>query len=421
MKKADVELPPASQNPPGAPSVQGESARSTRLERLYFLDWLRVFAVAGVFLVHCTVIFSFFPWQIKNAETSLLPTVVVAFLILWGMPLFFLLAGASAFFALGSRTPRQFLLERLARLVLPFLIGFLLLSPLIAYFEGRNHLAYQGTLLQVYPFFFAHLPFPMSSQWLGRYGYHLWFLAFLFLYCLLALPLLVVLRQDVAQRILTVLASLCAKPGGSLLFALPLFLLQLLLHVHFPGYQDWSDFATWFAFFVFGFLLVAHSDFQHLLAQQWKVLLGSAIACSLAIAAGYTVGWVVIWETKPSYSTLYICYLLIRSIAAWSWVAVLVVWGRRYFSHSSRFLHAANEAVLPFYLVHFPMIVIIAFAVVQWHALSLIKFLVITICSLLMTLAIYEVLIRQVPILRRAFGMKPAQKREHAALSRMAR
>jgi len=392
--------------------LRAENPTSTKKARLYYLDWLRVLAVLGVFFVHCSVIFSFLPWQIKNAENSLVPTIFVAFLILWGMPLFFLLAGASASFGLRSRTGGQFLAERFIRLVIPFVVGFIFLSPLLAYFEGRNHLTYRGSLLQMYPTFFARIQFMWSSQWLGQYGYHLWFLAFLFFFCLLALPLFLYLKRDPGQRWLMWIVGLCERPGGSLLFVVPIFLIQLALRVRFPGYQDWADFSTWFAFFVLGYVLVSHPRFQPILEKQWKLTLCLGIACSLAITAFYGIGWVQVWETTPSYSAGYISYLIIRTAAAWSWVTFLFALGSRFFTSSNNLLHYANEAVLPFYLLHFPVIVIIAFYVVQWNASILVKFLVITTSALLATLALYDLLIRRLPFLRWAFGMKPPQKEE---------
>jgi glucans biosynthesis protein C len=91
-------------------------------------------------------------------------------------------------------------------------------------------------------------------------------------------------------------------------------------------------------------------------------------------------------------------------------VALLFALGSRYFRRSNHFLRYANEAVLPFYLLHFPLIVTIAFYVVQWNTSILMKFLVIMLCALLSTLTLYDLLIRRIPLLRRAFGMKPPQK-----------
>jgi glucan biosynthesis protein C len=52
--------------------------------------------------------------------------------------LFFLLAGASAWFALSSRTSNQFIGERFKRLLIPFIVAFVLLSPIQAYFNSTH-------------------------------------------------------------------------------------------------------------------------------------------------------------------------------------------------------------------------------------------------------------------------------------------
>ena len=64
-------------------------------ERLYYLDWLRVILIFGVFLFHAVHPFdALIPWHIKNAEQS---GAITGFLLLtnpWGIPLFFLVAGS---------------------------------------------------------------------------------------------------------------------------------------------------------------------------------------------------------------------------------------------------------------------------------------------------------------------------------------
>ena len=56
--------------------------------RLYYLDWLRVFAILGVFLFlfHAVHPFDLTVWHIKNAEQSTAITVFIAFVFPWGMP-----------------------------------------------------------------------------------------------------------------------------------------------------------------------------------------------------------------------------------------------------------------------------------------------------------------------------------------------
>ena len=72
-------------------------------ERCYYIDWLRFFAMLGVFFLHATEPFT--PYgPLRNEPTSMAMTVSEGFLFLWIMPFFFFLAGASAKFALNART-----------------------------------------------------------------------------------------------------------------------------------------------------------------------------------------------------------------------------------------------------------------------------------------------------------------------------
>src|SRR4030042_3150683 len=79
--------------------------------RLHYLDWLRVIAILMVFLFHAVHVFDFGGWQIKNAEQSEILTIVLTLLSLWGMPFFFLVAGAASWFALQRGAPRQYGME----------------------------------------------------------------------------------------------------------------------------------------------------------------------------------------------------------------------------------------------------------------------------------------------------------------------
>src|SRR5436305_4857874 len=90
-------------------------------ERLHYLDWLRVLAVLGVFYAHAVDIFDMYHWHIRGAEQNTRLMALVVFGTQWGMSLFFLLAGSSAWFALASRTGGPFIGERFKRLIIPFI------------------------------------------------------------------------------------------------------------------------------------------------------------------------------------------------------------------------------------------------------------------------------------------------------------
>jgi len=57
-----------------------------------------------------------------------------------------------------------------------------------------------------------------------------------------------------------------------------------------------------------------------------------------------------------------------------------------------------------------PVIIVIAFYVVQWHMAILPKWLIICTLALAMILVLYELVIRRVNAMRWLFGMKPRQR-----------
>ena len=120
----------------GNGSSPKESAAS-EAGRLHYLDWLRVLAILGVFLFHASNVFNDQDFVVKNAQQSELITGIQAFFFPWGMPLFFLIAGAGTWFALRRRTSGQYVKERSSRLLIPFIVGSILLSPVQLYIEWR--------------------------------------------------------------------------------------------------------------------------------------------------------------------------------------------------------------------------------------------------------------------------------------------
>jgi hypothetical protein len=65
-------------------------------------------------------------FYVKDQPPSLTLTPFVLFAVLWGMPLLCVVSGLGAWYSLRSRTATGFIRERLARLLVPFLVGLLL-------------------------------------------------------------------------------------------------------------------------------------------------------------------------------------------------------------------------------------------------------------------------------------------------------
>ena len=391
-------------------ALRAEVPAATKQKRLFYLDWLRVLAVLGIFYYHTLRPFdSTSDWMVKNTDRSLVVTFFVAFFSTWGIPLLFFVAGAASWFALRSRTGRHFLRERSLRLLIPLFVGFLLLSPPQAYVEALTHGRFAGSFVQFVPWFFTHIQLSWHIVWIGTYAYHLWFLAFLWLYSLLALPLFVFLRGAAGSRALDKLAAWCSRPGGIFLFALPIAVIQMALRAAFPDYPDWADFTFWFAFFVYGYLLLSRPSFTEAIRRQGWFALGIAILCELVIFA-LSFGRFWPWAIPSGYIPIFLFFQLLFSIHTWAWLVFILSCGMRWLNFNKKRLPDANEAVLPFYVLSHPVIIVIAFYVVQWDMDVGLKWLILSTLALALILAVYVLLIRRVNAMRWLFGMKPRQR-----------
>jgi peptidoglycan/LPS O-acetylase OafA/YrhL len=74
------------------------------------------------------------------------------------------------------------------------------------------------------------------------------------------------------------------------------------------------------------------------------------------------------------------------------------------------FLKYANEAVLPFYILHQTLIVMLGYFVVQWAIPDGPKFFVILAGTFTVSMCLYEFLVRRFNLMRFLFGMKPKQR-----------
>ncbi|MGZ3623509.1 MAG: acyltransferase family protein [Ktedonobacteraceae bacterium] len=382
-------------------------------ERLFYLDWLRVIAVFGVILSHTGDIFDTLYWHTRQNNQGISWNGLATFGAEWGMSLVFLLAGASAWFALQSRSSRQFIDERFRRLLIPFIVAFIVLSPfqayIMSYFIASGYSHYQGDLLQFFTYFFEHIRIGGDLKFLTIYGYHLWFLAFLYIISMMALPVLVYLKQARGSRIIVRLVALCKVPAGLFIFVPPIALVRILLWASYPGYQGWADFYTWFIIFVFGFILYADNTFQAIIRKQGMIFVAVSAVCIVSLIIANIFGGLSALENAANYSSGYMFYQLVISITIWSMTIAALYAAMILLNFSNKVLQYANQAILPFYILHEPVIIIIAFFVLAWDIPTGIKYVFVTATSLLVTLAIYELLIRRIKPIRWLFGMKNPQ------------
>jgi peptidoglycan/LPS O-acetylase OafA/YrhL len=373
----------------------------TPAQRRYDLDWLRVLAFSAVFFYHCGRFFDESDWHIKNGETSVLVDTLKGIFDLWGMPLIFLISGASIYFALRPGGALRFLHDKVLRLLVPLAFGILVLAPPQIYLERLTHGQFQGNLLEYLPVYFRdwHL-------WNGEFawvGVHLWYLAYLFLFTLVLLPLFAALKRPTGQRMTGFLARLSARPGAIFLWVLPGALLVILVDPYgLMGPAPTEDVARLLMapFVIYGFLVFSDLRIQQAIIRQRRIAL--VLALVLILAMPVITG---LLEEDPSF-LIYSLGILLASVLMWSCILAVLGYGMCYLTRNHRLLSYANEAVLPFYILHQPVILILGYFIIPLPLTILTKYLLIAPLAFGITLGLYEFGIRRVNPVRRVFGLK---------------
>jgi hypothetical protein len=408
------------------------------------LDLLRALVVGGLVLFHSATVFEdVSDFYVKNHPPSLGFAIFVGWAALWGMPLLFVVSGMGVFYAFRTRSAAAFVRERSKRLLVPFVFGMLALVPVQAYCGWRfshpgDHQSYGAFWVRFFDLR-PHLDFP----WLWRAAPgnpafdagHLYFLYYLFVFSVLLLPVFCFLRGPAGSVLLHAVGSLLARPGAILLLALPVAAVEAALGNQ--PYGGWNRYA-YAIVLLYGFLLAADRGIAEAVRRHRRVALALAVVTT---AAGVVWGKVLDDGGVDPLSAggAGIPWRGLKGAAGWLWVLAILGFAGTIMERNrprpsrdaagaepsmparscvpgvastrpsvrSRVAAYANEAVLPFYVLHETVLVAIAFFVVRWTVGALPKYLAIVTASFLLTLALYEIGVRRTRATRFLFGMKP--------------
>ncbi len=382
---------------------------SPDLTRRYDVDWLRVFGMTAVFLFHCARFFDTEGWHVKSPRTNEVVSFLVAIAVQWMMPLFFVLSGIGAYHSLAARNWPRYVVSRFKRLAVPLLFGtFVLIVPYQVYLERISHGQFSGSFWSFYPHYFEGWYGIQRGGNFAWMGLHLWYLEALFVFSVLTLPLFLALRSRTGSRLVGALSNTMKVPGTIFLLAVPIAIMEFLanspalksaLHGFFNqrGFGGWSV-LPYFAIFILGFLLAGGKEATQ--AVQRHRFAGLIVA-----VVTFAVGYVLVKTRGLSESSM--GFALIRGLLCWACLIAILGFGARRLRSSNRFLKYANEAVLPFYILHQTVILAIGFHVIRLDAPLWLEYLIIVFSSFAVAMILYELLIRRINALRFLFGLKP--------------
>ena len=379
------------------------------MKRIYYIDWLRILAIITVFFFHTSHFFDPIYWHVKNPVKSESVLLFLGFVNLWIMPLFFFLSGASGMF--GVRKPfLSFLKSKTLRLLIPYVVGVLLLIPPQKYVEGLSNHTFSGGYLEFLQGYFAggmfNYPMGFDTLWIGAISYHLWFLGHLFLISILLFPVMRYIDGK-GEHILNWICKKTSFTAGAILMFIPMAVASVVLKRHFPNYTSWCDFTKYAILFLLGFIYTRHEGLKETILKSRFVALAIGTVLTVMYFVSFSVKETTFGQLFQNYQVYgyYMFQEAAGALVTWCWLIFIVAMGMKYLNKESKYRQPLNEAVLPFYILHQTVLLLIGFVVVQWNWNSWGKFGFIAASSLFIISIIYTLVIKPFNFSRFAFGM----------------
>ena len=362
--------------------------------RIHYLDWLRVLGILFVILYHTTRLYNFEDWNVKNDPWYPSLEIWISFATTFMMPLMFVISGASLFFVIGKGGFFKFLKDKVLRLLVPMLVAALTQMSIQAYLWDLTHGKFSGTYLQFLPQYY-HLN---TIEWAGG---HLWYLLYLFLFSIALYPLLRWLKGSGNGFLFKLDGWLC-RTWVLYLLAFPLLLLTLLPEdAPLMEKNGGCGYLMYLIFIFYGFLIVSDERLQDKIRQLRWVSLSVGLLLAVAFAFGYNL------ITNPDVRGLRDTLAgMLRYFGSWFCILGFFGLGMQYLTRRTPRLDYANEAVLPFYVLHQTVFLVVGYFVLQWVISDLIEWMVVVVFSFAIIMVIYEYLIRRWNVMRFLFGMK---------------
>ncbi len=353
------------------------------MERKCYIDNLRWLAILLLFPFHAVQIWSggeysgFYIWSHTSTVLYMFSTAVYP----WYMTLLFVIAGMSCKYSLLKRTNKQFVLERVKKLVIPFFFGLLALVPIMTYIAEVFFNGYTGSYLQQYELFFTK-----KTDLTGYHGgftpAHLWFMLYLFVISLTAL-LIVRLQKKYLPKF---------RVGRLSYFLIILMFVPewFCLYVLNIGGKSLGQFMI---LFLFGYYILSEESILQKL-QQYRF-----VSLALCILSGSLYTYLYCFENIRNLlmDGLYIFY-------GWMGIITLISIGQSKLNFHSRLSDYLSRASFPVYILHMPILVVVGFFVLKSPIGVVWQFLLIVLISFIATFLIYEI-VKRIPALRFFLGI----------------
>ena len=237
---------------------------------------------------------------------------------------------------------------------------------------------------------------------------HLWFVAYLLIFSLISLPLLICLRRQGESGLAGKYVSFLSRKGMLLFLAVPLIVINIALAPKWPMaqlnlYDDWTYFCYDLTVFIYGYVICLHESLWQAVYRHLRISLLLAIVSTVFILV---MRFEMPAFSHPAYTPRYMLYSVFLGLHTWCWILAVLALAKKFLSGTNRFLKYAGQASYPFYILHFVLMLAVGYFVVQWRLRLAAEFLVLSALTFATTLGSYELVVKQTRVTRFLFGMK---------------
>ncbi len=351
------------------------------MDRKHYIDNLRWICILLLIPFHCAMAYN--SWGEGNYIILGSNKIISSFLGAiwpWFMSLLFLLAGISARLSLAKRSKKQFIVNRVSKLFVPFVFGTLFIAPMLSYMADKINYGYDGNFFKHYYVFF--------TKWTDISGYdggftiaHFWFLLWLFIVCLIGCSA-------------DLLSEKCiARSNAEKMPLWGLISLILLAFAAYPLQVAGKCLLTYLLLYLLGFYVFdKENNIARLSKFKWHFLIVSLIFTALSV-------WLFIWSDY----NLAALNSVITLIAGGLGILAMISMGYSFANKANKITRYLSSISFPIYVVHFVWVV----AFEYWFSLvtdsTVVVFFLSILCSFLATL-MTSTAIKHCPVLNLAFG-----------------
>jgi glucans biosynthesis protein C len=375
-------------------------------ERIHYFDNLRALAMLLGLFLHAGLAYADPAqniWLATDRQSSRLIDIAIWFVHLFRMALFFLISGYFAKLLVARRGVKGFLINRVVRVAIPFLVFWpiLLIAMGAVFFFGFSFVdpaaGMMGLIQQAAKTTDAPAPTSVSTM-------HLWFLYYLFMFSLVTAALV---RFDWRHLKVPNRKWLFSKQW--LLTLAPLLLVPGTIAGNFPMVAPESFVPAWWPFAFYGIFYWAgwklreheHEVLDRL--QSWWLPL--AVVCGLGFATYYlllpelSISSLAELRNPPQPASRQLLLLgLLGAYLSTILVAFSLLLGRKYLASRSVIMRVISDASYWTYLIHLPIVLFLQTLLIEVSLNVWLKLMIVISATLFVSLTTYVVFVRYTPV-----------------------